>query len=164
MNAKEGRLAEVQNRLGVLLERSRLAEERAASSELRLQCIQEKIDAKIKDNAAMEQRRKDYLGARAQVTPVLIGFSPYCNALAETEATLLSREKDVAEQERNLKVRWQKVFEKEGEVKRKDEENKILESALESWQEKLSERESKLSLRTNYHGSDLTSGGMSFDH
>jgi YrbI family 3-deoxy-D-manno-octulosonate 8-phosphate phosphatase len=49
LSIKEERLAEVQNRLGVLLERSRLAEERAASSELRLQCIQEKIDAKIKD-------------------------------------------------------------------------------------------------------------------
>ncbi len=55
-------MAEVQNRLGMLLERSRLAEERAASSELRLQCIQDKIDVKVKDNAAMEQRRKDYLG------------------------------------------------------------------------------------------------------
>ena len=77
---------------------------------------------------------------------------------------LLSREKDAAEQERNLEVRWQKLFDNEGEVKRKDVENKVLESALESWQEKLSERESKLSLRTNYHGSDLTSGAMSFDH
>lgn len=63
LSAKESRLAEVQNRLGMLLERSRLAEERAASSELRLQCIQDKIDVKVKDNAAMEQRRKDYLGA-----------------------------------------------------------------------------------------------------
>ena len=162
LSVKEERLAEVQNRLGVLLERSRLAEERAASSELRLQCIQEKIDAKIKDNAAMEQRRKDYLGSRMRVKHRFDGFLTLL--LAETEATLLSREKDVAEQERNLKVRWQKIFEKEGEVKRKDEENKVLESALESWQEKLSERESKLSLRTNYHGSDLTSGGMSFDH
>jgi predicted RNase H-like nuclease (RuvC/YqgF family) len=81
------------------------------------------------------------------------------------EATQLSREKDVAEQERNLKVRWQALFDKEAEVKRKDEENKVLESALESWQEKLSERESKLSIRTNYHGSDLTSSGaMHFDH
>ena len=62
LSAKESRLAEVQNRLGMLLERSRLAEERAASSELRLQCIQDKIDVKVKDNAAMEQRRKDYLG------------------------------------------------------------------------------------------------------
>jgi hypothetical protein len=162
LSVKEERLAEAQNRLGVLLERSRLAEERAASSELRLQCIQEKIDAKIKDNAAMEQRRKDYLGSRMRVKHRFDGFLTLL--LAETEATLLSREKDVAEQERNLKVRWQKIFEKEGEVKRKDEENKVLESALESWQEKLSERESKLSLRTNYHGSDLTSGGMSFDH
>ena len=94
-------------------------------------------------------------------------FMLFSHALvfAETEATLLSREKDVAEQERTLKVRWQKLFEKEAEVKRKDEENKVLESALESWQEKLSERESKLSLRTNYHGSDLTSSSsMSFDH
>ena len=72
---------------------------------------------------------------------------------------LLSREKDAAEQERNLKVRWQKLFDKEGEVKRKDEENKVLESALESWQEKLSERESKLSLRTNYHGSNVLNSG-----
>lgn len=63
MSAKENRLAEVQSRLGMLLERSRLAEERAASSELILQCIQDKIDSKVKDNAAMEQRRKDNLGA-----------------------------------------------------------------------------------------------------
>ena len=63
LSAKESRLADVQNRLSVLLERSRLAEERAASSELRLQCIQDKIDSKVKDNAAMEQRRKDNLGA-----------------------------------------------------------------------------------------------------
>jgi hypothetical protein len=52
---------------------------------------------------------------------------------------LLSREKDAAEQERNLEVRWQKLFDNEGEVKRKDVEKTVLESALESWQEKLSE-------------------------
>jgi hypothetical protein len=63
LSLKESQLSEVQNRLSMLLERSRLAEERAASSELRLQCIQDKIDAKVKDNAAMEQRRKDTLGA-----------------------------------------------------------------------------------------------------
>lgn len=63
LSEKESRLADVQSRLGMLLERSRLAEERAASSELRLQCIQDKIDSKVKDNAAMEQRRKDNLGA-----------------------------------------------------------------------------------------------------
>ena len=75
---------------------------------------------------------------------------------------LLSREKDAAEQERNLEVRWQKLFDNEGEVKRKDVEKTVLESALESWQEKLSEWESKLSLRTNYHGSDLNSGSNEF--
>jgi hypothetical protein len=167
LSEKESRLADVQSRLGMLLERSRLAEERAASSELRLQCIQDRIDSKVKDNAAMEQRRKDNLGAWSLVIDIVFGFhcfSHFSFLFAENEATLISREKDVSEQERSLKARWQKLFEKEGEVNRKDEENKVLESALESWQEKLSDRESKLSLRTNYHGSDLTSGVMSFDH
>lgn len=63
LSSKESRLSEVQSRLVLLLERSRLAEEHAASSELRLQCIQDKIDSKVKDNAAMEQRRKDNFGA-----------------------------------------------------------------------------------------------------
>ena len=45
--------------------------------------------------------------------------------IAETEETLLSREKDVAEQERNLKVRWQKLFEKEAEGSRASEEGMV---------------------------------------
>jgi hypothetical protein len=72
-SSKESQLAEVQSRLCMLLERSRLAEERAASSELRLQCIQDKIDLKVKDNAAMEQRRKDNLGACSRKSSILRG-------------------------------------------------------------------------------------------
>jgi hypothetical protein len=74
LSEKESRLADVQSRLGMLLERSRLAEERAASSELRLQCIQDKIDSKVKDNAAMEQRRKDNLGAWLLANDIVCSF------------------------------------------------------------------------------------------